>query len=177
ARIISATNQDLEALISKNLFRSDLYYRLNVIEIHLPPLKERGDDVLLLARHFLKELCRESGDAPRCPKGIDEKVERAFLAYPWPGNIRELRNVVERAVVLCDGGHITVEHLPERFSQSGPGGRISPFLKDAHEEFEASYIHKVCGENGGDKELVAKILGIDLATLYRKLKKYDISCG
>ena len=177
ARIISATNQDLEALISKNLFRSDLYYRLNVIEIHLPPLKERGDDVLLLARHFLKELCRESGDAPRCPKGIDEKVERAFLAYPWPGNIRELRNVVERAVVLCDGGHITVEHLPERFFQSGPGGRISPFLKDAHEEFEASYIHKVCGENGGDKELVAKILGIDLATLYRKLKKYDISCG
>lgn len=173
ARIISATNQDLERLIENGKFRSDLYYRLNVIEISLPPLKERGDDVLLLARHFLKEQCSENG---RGRIRLDPAVERAFTAYTWPGNIRELKNVVERAVVLCDGGAITLEQLPERFSSPGPGGRISPFLKDAHEEFEAAYIRKVCAENGGDKELVAKILGIDLATLYRKIKKYDATC-
>lgn len=173
ARIISATNQDLEALIEKNMFRSDLYYRLNVIEIHLPPLHERDGDVLLLAGHFLREFCTAAGAAQ---KGMDDHVEKAFLGYPWPGNIRELRNVVERAVVLCDRDMITLEHLPERFSRLGPGGRISPFLKDAHEEFESSYILKVCTENCGDKELVAKILGIDLATLYRKIKKYEINC-
>lgn len=174
ARIISATNQDLEALIAKNLFRSDLYYRLNVIEISLPPLKERGDDVLMLAGHFLKEFCAQAAVSP---KSMDDAAKRAFMSYTWPGNIRELRNVVERAVVLCEGSTVEMEHLPDRFSASGPGGRISPFLKDAHEEFEASYIRKVCTENSGDKELVAKILGIDLATLYRKLKKYDLGCG
>jgi DNA-binding NtrC family response regulator len=173
ARIISATNQDLERLIEAGRFRSDLYYRLNVIEITLPPLRERGDDVLMLARHFLHAQCDETGHAEA---KLDPAVERAFTAYTWPGNIRELKNVIERAVVLCDTGAITLEHLPERFSTPGYGGKISPFLKDAHEEFEASYIRKVCIENGGDKELVAKILGIDLATLYRKIKKYDIAC-
>jgi len=173
ARIISATNQDIEKQVEENLFRRDLYYRLNVIEITMPPLKDRGDDTLFLARHFLDELGKESSHKVT---GLDQGVERIFLSYPWPGNIRELRNVIERAVVVCDCERIGVEHLPERFQHAGPGGRINPHLKDAHEEFEASYIQKVCAENGCDKELVSKILGIDLATLYRKLKKYDIRC-
>lgn len=172
-RIIAATNQELERLVESRQFRQDLYYRLNVIEIHLPPLRERGDDVLFLARHFIAELAKESGSKT---VGLDRHVEHVFLSYPWPGNIRELRNVIERAVVLCDCELISLEYLPERFLHSGTGFRINPHLKEAHEEFEASYIQKVCAENGGDKELVAKILGIDLATLYRKIKKYDIGC-
>ena len=170
-RIIAATNQDLEDLIARHLFRQDLYYRLNVIEINMPPLRERVDDVIFLARHFIKEITKESGSKVA---GLDKNVERVFLSYPWPGNIRELRNVIERAVVVCDSDQIVMENLSERFLHSGPGGRFNHHLKEAHEEFEASYIQKVLAENGGDKELVAKILGIDLATLYRKIKKYDI---
>ena len=173
ARIIAATNQDLDKRIEEHLFRRDLYYRLNVIEISVPPLRERGDDVLFLARHFIKEIDKGSAGSEAV---IDHSVERVFLNYPWPGNIRELRNVVERALVLCSCGMVKLEHLPDRFSQPGNLGRISPHLKDAHEDFEASYIQKVCSENAGDKELVAKILGIDLATLYRKIKKYEIRC-
>jgi DNA-binding NtrC family response regulator len=173
ARIIAATNQDLEKRVEENLFRRDLYYRLNVIEITMPPLKDRGDDVLFLARHFVDEFGKDTGNNVT---GMGEAVERIFLSYPWPGNIRELRNVIERAVVVCDCEDILVEHLPERFQHAGIGGRLNPHLKEAHEEFEASYIQKICAENGFDKELVAKILGIDLATLYRKLKKYDVRC-
>jgi DNA-binding NtrC family response regulator len=171
ARVISATNKDLDKLVAEEKFRSDLYYRLDVIEIHLPPLKDRGSDVLIMARKFIREFARESG-APE--KSIAPEVEAVFMKYPWPGNIRELRNVIERAVVLCDGGGISPEHLPERFQHPGHGGKFSPHLKDAHEEFESSYIQRVLNENDGDKELVAKILGIDLATLYRKIKKYDL---
>ena len=155
------------------MFRQDLYYRLNVLELHLPPLRERGDDLLFLARHFIQELTKNSNART---VGLDKHVERVFLSYPWPGNIRELRNVIERAVVICDCEFITLENLPERFLHHGNGFQINPHLKEAHEEFEASYIQKVCAENGGDKELVAKILGIDLATLYRKMKKYGIGC-
>jgi DNA-binding NtrC family response regulator len=172
-RIIAATNQELEKLVQAHLFRQDLYYRLNVIEIHLPPLRDRGDDVLFLARHFIHEQAKKSDGKT---VGLDKHVERVFLSYPWPGNIRELSNVIERAVVICDCEYITLENLPERFLHSGTGFKINPHLKEAHEEFEASYIQKVCAENGGDKELVAKILGIDLATLYRKIKKYDVRC-
>jgi DNA-binding NtrC family response regulator len=172
-RLLAATNQDLEKMVKDGTFRQDLYYRLNVIEINVPPLRDRGDDVLLLARAFIKELGEQSGSPA---KGLDKNVERLFLAYPWPGNIRELRNVIERAVVIADDELITVDQLPERFAQPGIHGRVSPLLKDAHEEFEAAYIQKVVAENGGDKELVSKILGIDLATLYRKIKKYDIRC-
>ncbi|MBI5695424.1 MAG: sigma-54-dependent Fis family transcriptional regulator [Nitrospirae bacterium] len=173
ARIIAATNQDLEKLISEGRFRQDLYYRLNVLEIEMPPLRARGDDSLFLAREFVKEFGKAAGGKVT---GMDKSVERVIVNYPWPGNIRELRNVVERALVLCDGCTITSEHLPERFSQAGPGGRINPHLKEAHEEFESRYIQRICEENAGDKELTAKILGIDLATLYRKIKKYDIGC-
>jgi two-component system response regulator HydG len=160
-------------MVKEGTFRQDLYYRLNVIEINVPPLRDRGDDVLFLARAFIKELGEPSGSPA---KGLDKNVERLFLAYPWPGNIRELRNVIERAVVIADDELITVDQLPERFAQPGIHGRVSPLLKDAHEEFEAAYIQKVVAENGGDKELVSKILGIDLSTLYRKIKKYDIRC-
>ena len=173
ARVISATNQDLEKRVGQKLFRSDLYYRLNVIEIHLPPLRERGDDVIFLARHFLKEIAGKNGSGPL---DLDRAAEGAFLNYSWPGNIREVANVIERAVVLCDGDTIMMEHIPERFTYRGGAAKKSPHLKVAHEEFESKYVQRVCAENSGDKELVAKILGIDLATLYRKIKKYGIRC-
>jgi DNA-binding NtrC family response regulator len=172
-RIIAATNQDLERLVEEHRFRQDLYYRLNVIEINMPPLRDRGDDALLLARQFIKEIAAQSGSPVA---GLSLDVERVFLNYPWPGNIRELRNVIERAVVICEGREITLENLPERFVNHRLDGKFSPHLKEAHEEFEAEYIQKVIDENAGDKELVAKILGIDLATLYRKIKRYDIKC-
>jgi len=171
ARVISATNKELEKLVEQEQFRRDLYYRLNVIEVHLPPLKDRGADVLLLARRFLTEQAEDSGQKE---KSLIPEVESVFMKYPWPGNIRELRNVIERAVVLCDGESVTLEHLPERFQHPGHEGKFHPHLKEAHEDFESAYIQRVMNENGGDKELVAKILGIDLATLYRKIKKYDL---
>lgn len=171
ARILAATNQDLARLVEEHRFRQDLYYRLNVIEIEIPPLRDRGEDVLLLTSHFIKHLNKESGAHV---VGIDKVVERVFMDYPWPGNIRELHNVIERAVVICGCEVITLENLPERFRTSGHTGKINPHLKEAHEEFEANYIQRICAENGGDKELAAKILGVDLATLYRKIKKYDL---
>ena len=114
-RIVAATNRDLEAAVAAGTFREDLYYRLNVIPIHLPPLRERGQDVLLLARHFLGRFCRKK---ERPPLELSPVVQRVLLAYAWPGNVRELENVMERLSVLVDGHIVAPEDLPARLLQS-----------------------------------------------------------
>ena len=114
-RIVAATNRDLEAAVAAGTFREDLYYRLNVIPIHLPPLRERGRDVLLLARHFLGRFCRKK---ERPPLELSPLVQRILLAYAWPGNVRELENVMERLSVLVDGHIVAPEDLPARLLQS-----------------------------------------------------------
>ncbi|HSB79923.1 MAG TPA: sigma-54 dependent transcriptional regulator [Candidatus Methylomirabilis sp.] len=163
-RILAATNKDLRRLVERQAFREDLYFRLNVIAIEVPPLRTRGDDVLLLARHFAEKYARELGrPVPRFSQGVIE----SFLAYPWPGNIRELENIVQRLVVMIEEEEIDVPSLPSamRFSAARPGG-----LHRSLAEVEGEHIRAVLASVGENKTLAAKILGIDRKTLREKLK-------
>jgi DNA-binding NtrC family response regulator len=167
-RVIAATNADLLQRVKEGRFREDLYYRLNVIEIPMPSLRERRDDIPLLIKHYLELFSREAGKAI---KKLDHEARQALLAYDWPGNIRELRNTLERAVVLADGDVITISDLPDRFRTLDTKGISTSSLRQALDEFEREYIRRGLVENKGNKEATANNLGIDLATLYRKLKK------
>jgi two-component system response regulator FlrC len=118
-RVLAATNRDLDAALARGQFREDLYYRLRVFEVRLPPLRERRDDILPMAEAFLEELGPAVG---RPAAGISRQAHEALLSYPWPGNVRELRNVLERASILCDGGLITLEHLPAGMGRGQPAG-------------------------------------------------------
>lgn len=170
-RIIAATNADLIQRVKENRFREDLYYRLNVIEIHMPSLRERRDDIPVLIKHYLEIFAKESGKAI---KDIDYEAMQSLLAYDWPGNIRELRNTIERAVVLADNEVITIHDLPDKFRTLDVEGVSTSSLRQALDNFEREYIRRSIAENKGSKEITANKLGIDLATLYRKLKKLRI---
>ncbi|MGD8317579.1 MAG: sigma-54 dependent transcriptional regulator [Myxococcales bacterium] len=173
-RILAATNRDLETDVEEGRFREDLYYRLNVVEIHVPPLRARGNDILLLAQHFLQELS-ERMEKP--VKGITSEAARKLLDYDWPGNVRELENAMERAVTLTRFERITVDDLPDRISKH-ESTRISPVDVDAGQvltlqELERRYIERVLKAVGDNKTRAAKLLGLDRRTLYRKLERYD----
>jgi len=170
-RIIAATNADLMQRVKEGRFREDLYYRLNVIEIRMPALRERRDDIPVLIKHYLAISAKE---AEKCVKDIDYEAMQALLAYDWPGNIRELRNTIERATVLADGEMITIHDLPDKFRTLDIEGVSTSSLRQALDEFEREYIRRSMTENKGNKETAASTLGIDLATLYRKLKKLRI---
>jgi len=170
-RIIAATNADLMQRVKETKFREDLYYRLNVIEIHMPSLRERRDDIPLLIKHYLGIAAKE---AEKNIKDIDYEAMQALLAYDWPGNIRELRNTIERATVLADGEMITIHDLPDKFRTLDIEGVSTSSLRQALDEFEREYIRRSMTESKGNKETAATKLGIDLATLYRKLKKLRI---
>jgi DNA-binding NtrC family response regulator len=170
-RIIAATNADLMQRVKEGRFREDLYYRLNVIEIHMPSLRERSDDIPVLIKHYMDITSKESG---KNIKDIDYEAMQALLAYEWPGNIRELRNTIERAVVLSDGEMITIHDLPDKFRTLDVEGISTSSLRQALDNFEREYIRRSMTENKGNKESTAAKLGIDLATLYRKLKKLRI---
>lgn len=170
-RIIAATNADLIQRVKENRFREDLYYRLNVIEIRMPSLRERRDDIPVLIKHYLEIFAKESGKAI---KDIDYEAMQSLLAYDWPGNIRELRNTIERAVVLADNEVITIHDLPDKFRTLDVEGVSTSSLRQALDNFEREYIRRSIAENKGSKESTASKLGIDLATLYRKLKKLRI---
>jgi DNA-binding NtrC family response regulator len=170
-RIIAATNADLIQRVKENRFREDLYYRLNVIEIRMPSLRERRDDIPLLIKHYLEIFAKESG---KNIKDIDYEAMQSLLAYDWPGNIRELRNTIERAVVLADNEVITIHDLPDKFRTLDVEGVSTSSLRQALDNFEREYIRRSIAENKGSKESTASKLGIDLATLYRKLKKLRI---
>jgi len=169
-RIIAATNADLEKKVKEGSFREDLYYRLSVIEIRIPPLRERREDIPVLVDYFIKSISEEN---KKDIKGIDDDAMTMLIGYDWPGNVRELKNVIERAVVLAKGEYITVAELPEKIKGAKIKG-ITGNLKDALSEYERSLIINAYEQYKRDKEATAKALGIDLVTLYRKLKKYGI---
>ena len=173
-RIIAATNRDLEEEIRKGTFRSDLYYRLNVIQLRLPPLRERKEDIELLARHFLERLAgREASEAPR---DLSRETLDILTSYDWPGNVRELENALERAAVVAVGGAIVPEGLPERVRDQ-PEVRLvadTPASNPTMEVIERAYIHWVLEAEGGNKTRAAEVLGIDPSTLYRKLNRYGL---
>jgi DNA-binding NtrC family response regulator len=175
-RIIAATNRDLRKEIEAGKFREDLYYRLNVVEIHLPSLSERPDDIPILANHFLEEYRKQMG---RPIKGISNEAMAALMRYQWKGEIRELENVIERAVIFCDKDFIGLEHLPE-YIRPVNGEVVVPFaggtrsLRDAVKQFERSYIMRMLEEHERDKERTAKALGVSLSSLYRKMDELGI---
>jgi two-component system response regulator HydG len=172
-RIIAATNRELEEEIRRGQFRSDLYYRLNVIALHLPPLRERKDDIPLLARYFLEGLAERDGSEPA--EVTDETLE-VLTAYDWPGNVRELENALERAAVVAADKAIAPAHLPDRVREA-PKPRLISVEAPANpsmDVIERAYITWVLEAEGGNKTRAAEVLGIDPSTLYRKLNRYGI---
>ncbi len=166
-RVIAATNKDLASLMAQGDFREDLYYRINILPIHMPPLRARGDDVLLLAAHFTEQYAAEIG---RAPLQFTDEVLAAFLGYAWPGNVRELQNVIQQLVVMKVGDLVTVADLPSsmkpKIRPKGSGRSLS--------EVEAEHIRAVLLEVGGNKAEAARILGIDRKTLYAKIRRYGL---
>lgn len=175
ARIIAATNRDLEEEIRRGTFRNDLYYRLNVIALHLPPLRDRREDIPLLARFFL---AREGAKSPEVQEpSLSEESLEILMKYDWPGNVRELENALERAVVVAGGPEIQPEHFPDRVVQA-PTPRLvddPPPPNPAMEVIERAYIEWVLRAEGGNKSRAAEVLGIDPSTLYRKLNRYGLN--
>ncbi|MDQ3804092.1 MAG: sigma-54 dependent transcriptional regulator [Acidobacteriota bacterium] len=174
ARLICATNRDLEKEVTEGRFREDLFYRLNVIELHLPPLRERREDIPLLARHFITRTAREQ---QQNEKAVEPDALTALLNYHWPGNVRELQNAIERAFTLS-GDAIDLDSLPPRVreaaSKTSPESIRDPDgLRPTLAEIERRHILETLAAVNQDKARAANILGIDLSTLYRKLKRYD----
>ncbi len=173
-RIVTATHRDLEHEVEEQRFRQDLFYRINVVRIDVPPLRERGSDVLKLAAFFLKRM------STRSPKGrldLSPAVAERLLAYDWPGNVRELENCIERAVALARFDHLAVEDLPEKI-RAYREDRFVVSADDASEivslsELERRYIVRVVKMLKGNKSRAAQLLGLDRRTLYRKLEKYE----
>ena len=180
ARLICATNKDLQQEVRLGRFREDLYYRINVILITIPPLRERPEDIRPLVDYFVKNLGRLNG---KIIDAVDEELYQKMKAYPWPGNVRELKNIVERMVVLCQGKNLTVANLPEDLKQGNnalmppqPPSNISTQLNPESNlrEMEKELIRLKLQECGGNKSKAAKRLGISRRTLYRKLEEYQL---
>jgi DNA-binding NtrC family response regulator len=172
-RLIAATNRDLEEEIKRGTFRSDLFYRLNVIALHLPPLRQRREDIPLLADHFLQRASQTRGENA---KSVTPEALEVLQTYSWPGNVRELENALERAVILTSGESIGVAALPERITER----KAEPLVADRTppnptlEAIERAYILWVLQSEGGNKTRAAEALGIDPSTLYRKLSRYGV---
>lgn len=171
-RVVAATNRDLEAEIQAGRFREDLYWRLNVIHLGIPPLRERPFDIPLLVEHFLNKSAETAG---RPALNVTPEALATLTAYSWPGNARELENAVERAVALAEGAHLTPEDLPQRIRNSG---QTSQLLMQARtqrmtlSELERAYILETLRLTGGNKSRAAELLGFDRRTLHRKLDEY-----
>ncbi|MBM7853999.1 two-component system NtrC family response regulator [Desulfohalotomaculum tongense] len=179
-RIIAATNRDIRELIRKGEFREDLYYRLNVIHIHLPPLRERRDDIPLLANNFLRKYMM--GTYP--VKDIDPEAMELLVNYDWPGNIRELQNVIERAVIICRGNKILPEHLPIELQQKADNNQFAvetivnfPDSGISLEQVEKELILKALEKSKGNQTKAAQLLGITRSALIYRSQKYNIKLG
>jgi DNA-binding NtrC family response regulator len=172
-RFIASTNRDLKEEIASGRFREDLFYRLNVIEIHLPSLKEREEDIPLLADHFLNKYRIEMN---KNIKGIDNEAIRALLNNDWRGEVRELENIIERAVIFCKEEYIGIKDLPPNFRPSSDYSEYSKSgsLEESVRKFEKDFILKALENNEFNKEKTAELLQVGLSTLYRKLKELDI---
>ena len=171
-RIVAATNKDLGDMVAEGRFRADLYYRLNVVSLSIPPLAERKDDIPLLAHHFMKKYAEQQGKEF---KGISNEIMDILMNYPFPGNVRELENVIERAVTLAAGDRLEAEDLPEELRMirfraiRSASGHLPTLLEN-----EREYIQWVLSEAGGNKTKAAEILGIDRVSLWRKLKRFGL---
>jgi two-component system nitrogen regulation response regulator NtrX len=175
-RVLAATNKDLPAEIRAGRFRDDLYFRLNVIPIFVPPLRERQQDVPLLAEHFMALLSAEYG---KRPKRFAPEAAARLQQYSWPGNVRELRNVIERLLIFAGGDTITAQDLgflgrdgvPEAPAPPGP---VVP-LSDARDQFEKDYILQTLAANQGNMSRTAEVLGVERSNLYKKLRAFGIT--
>ena len=184
-RVIAATNKNLEEEIRRGTFREDLFFRLNVIPFHVAPLRERREDIPLLARHFIAELSAEYG---KRPKELTREALDLLVAQPWPGNVRELRNIIERLVIMTPGDRIEARHLPASLVGAAPGagepssaaGSLAglssdfPSLAAAREDFEKRYIWKKYQECGGNMSRTSEALQVERSNLYRKMKGYGL---
>ncbi|MEX2317471.1 MAG: sigma-54 dependent transcriptional regulator, partial [Pirellulales bacterium] len=180
-RLVAASNADLREMVGKKSFRSDLYYRLSVVTIYLPPLRERRSDIPLLMDHFRKELCQRNNKEVQ---GFSKAAQQAFLLYDWPGNIRQLRNAVERMIVCDTDGRLDVDDLPEEIAhlvREEGDGRVPDGLAGADSlvgrplnDVERYYIQRALELTDGRREEAASLLGIGERTLYRKIKEYGL---
>jgi two-component system nitrogen regulation response regulator NtrX len=180
-RIIAATNKDLEDEIRRGQFREDLFFRLNVIPFHVPPLRERAEDVPRLARHFMAEISAEYG---RRAKEFAPDAMELLCAHKWPGNVRELRNIVERLLIMTPGERVDARHLPASLLGAAAAGAASaaapqgeqdfPSLADAREDFEKRYISRKYRECNGNMSRLAEVLQVERSNLYRKMKGYGL---
>lgn len=179
-RVIAASNKDLVAEIKKGAFREDLYYRLNVIPLEVPPLRERMEDIPLLVRHFLAEFASEYGQKP---KAIEDDALELFFRYPWPGNVRELRNIIERLIIMTPAEVIRRSDVPPPISEGHAGrgqasaGVVTPLpetLKDARAAFERDYILRKLKEHNGNVSRTAEAIGMERSNLHRKMRALGI---
>jgi transcriptional regulator with PAS, ATPase and Fis domain len=168
-RVIAATNQDLTQKVQLGEFRGDLYYRLKVVEISLPPLRDRMDDLPMLAQHFLKTLNLKFN---KSIESISDDVHRVFISYTWPGNIRELEHTLEHAFVICRGNTITIDHLPENFARTLE--KDSP-LSPEDNTLDAQTVLDALKKAGWNKSKAARLLGVNVRTIYRKINKFNIA--
>jgi transcriptional regulator with PAS, ATPase and Fis domain len=172
-RVLAATNRDLNKEVEAGRFREDLYYRLNVMEIHIPPLRERPEDIPLLVDYFVK---RHNPELKKNYEGIEEEAVRVLMALPWKGNVRELDNVIEHTMILAEGVRITVEDLPASIVASSQGNAAFTFnLKDALRQFEKQHILRALERAGQDRKEAAMLLDISLSSLYRKIEELEIT--
>ena len=177
-RLISATNKDLQLEIESNRFRSDLFYRINVIPIEVPPLRKRKDDIPLLVNHFIQETVSINGLQD---KQVTEELMNIFINYEWPGNVRQLKNIVERMVVLSEDNVLDVKDAPNillsgvsEMEQHVVDTSYSPSLKEARDEFEKTFILKALQSTNWNVTQTARILDMERTYLYRKIKAYDL---
>jgi len=170
-RLVAATNADLEREVAEGRFRADLFYRLNVIPVKLPPLRHRRDDIPLLVDHFLK---RQPSNVQQ--KTVSKDAMEVLMKYDWPGNVRELENVIERATILEETSQITVESLPEKIRQreSSTNSLITERAQVTLDELEREYLIKVLTDTNWQKKKASQILGINASTLYRKIQRYGL---
>jgi len=178
-RVIAASNKDLQSEVAKGTFREDLYYRLNVIPIHLPPLRERKEDIAVLAEHFLNKFTPAGKD----PKKISNEALNFFTNYRWPGNVRELENTIERLVILASGDVISVEHVPDSLKTSIPCPELVPSeipetglnMEELLENAERTLLRKALEKSGGVKTEAARLLGLSFRSFRHRLQKYESS--
>jgi len=172
-RVLAATNRDLKKEVEAGRFRDDLYYRLNVMEIHIPALRERPEDIPLLVEHLIH---KHNPELKKRFKGTEPEVIRVLMSLPWKGNVRELDNVLEHTMILADGEWITVKDLPPSLlNAEGALPSFTPNLKEALKQFERQHILRVLEQAGQDRKEAARLLDISLSSLYRKLEELGIS--
>jgi transcriptional regulator with PAS, ATPase and Fis domain len=171
-RVLAATNRNLQKEVEAGRFREDLYYRLNIMEIHIPPLHERPEDIPLLVDHLIR---KHNPELNRRFTGADDEVIRTLMLLPWKGNVRELDNVIEHTMILAEGDRITLKDLPASIVSAGQAGPAYTYnLKEANRRFEKQHILRVLDQVGQDRKEAAKLLDISLSSLYRKIEELGI---